>query len=218
MERRIFNEAKGAWPALSMLVAHLSCLRYMNMDYMFFSALQHVTAPFKLVSYDIACQWSKNLPRRALAAPHGLKLEIDNTTRYAIPKFHAPAHGPQCQSKYSLNFLRDVGRTYGEGVESIWAHLNGTAVSTREMSPAFRHETLNAHFSAWNWSKILGLGTYFSMKLDEAKKQAGIQDEALQDFEEALAPEHVAEWAEWVNDWDNGLTRSDPFAEPEGGE
>jgi hypothetical protein len=189
------------------------------MDYMFFSALRHVTAPFKLISYDIACQWSKRLPHRALAAPHGLRTVIDNvTTRYAIPKFHAPAHGPQCQSKFSLNFLRDVGRTYGEGVESIWAHLNGTAVSTREMSPAFRHETLNAHFSAWNWLKILGLGSYFAMKLDEAGKQAVVHDEALQSFEEALSPEDVAGWVIWIDDWDRGSTKKDPYEEPEGGE
>lgn len=79
---------------------------------------------------------------------------------FLIPKFHLPAHGKSCQVIYSFNFTTGVGRTYGEGVEANWAETNQAALSTREMSSGFRHESLNNLFGAINWRKTINFGTY----------------------------------------------------------
>lgn len=131
------------------------------MDYIVLSVLKHSQARDFVISYDIACQWSKNFEKRVTRFPANLQVDTTNINiRPVIPKFHLPAHGPQCQSRYSLNYLPKVGRTYGEGVESGWANTNGAATSTREMAPGVRHENLNDLWGAWNWNKILGFGKF----------------------------------------------------------
>lgn len=135
------------------------------MDYIVLSALESCHPRDLVISYDIACQWSKNFASRMLRYPRHLQLDMSEVHfRVVVPKFHLPAHGPQCQTRYSLNYLPNVGRTYGEGVESEWAHINGTATSTREMAPGVRHEALNDHWGAWNWRKIIGFGEPFPFR------------------------------------------------------
>lgn len=135
--------------------------RYNNMDWVVLSALRWTPTRDLLISYDIGCQWSKNLAKRVPRYPEWLRLDMSSTRlRAVVPKFHLPAHGAKCQTEYSLNFLPYVGRTYGEGVESEWAHINGTASSTQEMAPAVRHETLNDHWGSWNWQKLVAFCMY----------------------------------------------------------
>lgn len=46
----------------SSMISNQGRLRYVNMDYLFFSTLQHSDEVLVLnVSYDIACQWSKHM-------------------------------------------------------------------------------------------------------------------------------------------------------------
>lgn len=90
-------------------------------------------------------------------------LSPDVQIHWAIPKKHIVVHGPN-HSQYSFNFLPGVGRTYGEGIESGWSHLNPISMSTKEMGPAYRQEVLNDHWNFWNWNKILNLGKkYYSL-------------------------------------------------------
>ena len=91
------------------------------------------------------------------------KLEIDLDAErfqfsYLVPKFHLPAHGESCQTSYSFNYTKGVGRTHGETVEQGWANINLAALSTREMGPGARHLALDDNWSGWNWKKILGMG------------------------------------------------------------
>lgn len=112
-----------------------------------------------VVSYDIACQWSKNFASRISEFPPSLRFDLPATTfRTVIPKFHIYAHGKSCQSRWSLNYLRWMGRTDGEGVEREWSHINPVALSTRLMGPGGRHDTLDDHWGAWNWRKLVVLG------------------------------------------------------------
>ena len=62
------------------------------------------------------------------------------------------------KSPGSFNFLPGVGRTYGEGIESGWSHMNPISMSTKEMGPALRQEVLDDHWGSWNWMKILNFG------------------------------------------------------------
>lgn len=158
-----------AWRAVSVLelrpfdreLIHLS---YCNMDFIFLSSIMTAFVTWILVSYDIACQWSKKLPTRVSTFPPDLRCGFAKvlTWCFAVPKFHLPAHGDTCQSIFSLNYLPFSARTDGEGIERGWAHINPIAMSTREMGPGFRHDTLDVHWSALNWRKISSLGMWLS--------------------------------------------------------
>ncbi|KAF9458781.1 hypothetical protein BDZ94DRAFT_1284675 [Collybia nuda] len=63
--------------------------RYINMDYIFLLSLRQ-NAPHSIVtSYDIACQWTRNLHKRCEI----YETDIDSSSiLFLIPKFHLPAH------------------------------------------------------------------------------------------------------------------------------
>ena len=133
--------------------------RYINIDYLIVSTLVGVFLTILFISYDIACQYSKNFKKRI---DNNLSQEMQIPSpqvqiNWAIPKKHIAVHGPN-HSKYSFNFLSGVGRTYGEGIESGWSHMNPISMSTKEMGPALRQEVLNDHWGSWNWAKILNFG------------------------------------------------------------
>lgn len=132
------------------------------MDYVFASMMKHVNPNIhKVASYDIVCQWSRHLEDRLKALPSHIQLNIpEGSLRYVIPKLHIGSHKLYCQLTYSLNFLPGVGRTDGEGIERSWAAMNPVANSTKEMGPGSRHDTLDDHWSFWNWRKIVTMGTY----------------------------------------------------------
>lgn len=133
------------------------------MDYAMLSTLAGERVKSLVISYDIACQWSKNLPTRIPDFPQELRFDLSSTAlTTVIPKFHIYAHGKKCQTRWSLNYLRWMGRTDGEGVEREWSHINPVALSTRLMGPGARHDTLDDHWGAWNWRKLVLLGTIFS--------------------------------------------------------
>lgn len=135
--------------------------RFLIMDYLMFCTLLGITLML-LISYDIACQWHKKLATRALHdLPSHIATDISQRTiRYAIPKKHIRVHGPN-HSQFSFNYLRWVGRTYGEGIEAHWAHMNPVALSAREMAPGMRREHMDDHWAGWNWQKTVGFGKYF---------------------------------------------------------
>ena len=122
-----------------------------------------------MVSYDIACQWSKNLTERCLKyglnplvvpsrAGGSLKFNDKVDIVFLVPKFHLPAHVIECQTRFSFNLHPKVGRTDGEAPERGWSDLNGIASSTQEMGPGSRHDTLEDHFADYNWGKISQIG------------------------------------------------------------
>ena len=134
-------------------------LRFINMDYIFLSTVKEESVKMIKVSYDIACRWSINLFKRTKRYSEDLHLPKDRfSLEYFIPKFHLPAHGPSCHTRYSFNYRPGVGRTHGENIESGWAHTNPAAVATREMGPGARHSALDGHWGGWNWRKVVGFG------------------------------------------------------------
>lgn len=131
--------------------------RYINTDYILASVLKDTDIRDIAFSYDVNCKFSVHHPERTSLNHPDLNIENFHIT-YLIPKFHLPGHGPSCQTNYSFNFSKGVGRTHGETVEQEWAHINPAALSTREMGPGARHLTLDDSWSWWNWKKILGMG------------------------------------------------------------
>ncbi|KAG2097772.1 uncharacterized protein F5147DRAFT_747450 [Suillus discolor] len=106
--------------------------RYINMDYLFFSSMCSSHSVHVLnISYDIACQWNKNLWSCMSAFPH--KYHINHNEKiitFLVPKFHLPVHIAHCQTRFSFNFIKGVGQTDGEAPEHGWADINPLATST----------------------------------------------------------------------------------------
>ena len=160
------RKASGKYP-----LRFLSCRpcsltpSYCNMDYIFFSAIVPVLFLSVIISYDIACQWKLNLPKRIAKLPEHLRVPlavVASSFLFGIPKFHAPAHSTSCAIPHSLNLMPGVGRTDGEGIERNWSEINRVTNSTKEMGPGARHDTLDDHFGHHNFRKLVGLGKYQS--------------------------------------------------------
>jgi hypothetical protein len=130
------------------------------MDYIFVMILRHIDPRLrKIISYDIVCQWWKNLRERLINMPPGARLVlIMRLFRFVIPKMHIKGHLGDCQVEYSLDLVPGSAETDGEAIERPWAHIGGIGTSTREMGPGSREDTLNAHWGSWNWDKLIGLG------------------------------------------------------------
>ncbi|KAF9555270.1 hypothetical protein CPC08DRAFT_766080 [Agrocybe pediades] len=194
--------------------------RYVNMDYLFLSTMQHTDVERCTISYDIACQWSVNLWQRMAIYPEKLHVDQQNRAfRFMIPKFHLPAHIQPCQTRYSFNFNEDVGRTDGEGVERGWAHINGVAASTREMGPGSRRDTLDDHFGDWNWKKTVKMGLFLGnsaqlllKRVEDAVPTAFEHSILHLEFTEGLgAPDTVKEWTEQLAAWQKDHDVFNPF-------
>lgn len=155
--------------------------RYVNMDYIFASSLKNHAMPEVVTSYDIACQWSRNLRTRhdtyALAFDHR-----EHELIYLVPKFHLPAHQMSCQYGYNFNYTKGVGRTDGEAVERGWAAVNPFATSTKEMGPGHRRDVLDDVFATYNWGKVRQMGehshiTPFFLLLTACRQRTGSPQE-----------------------------------------
>ncbi|KAF7317468.1 hypothetical protein HMN09_00484000 [Mycena chlorophos] len=92
---------------------------YANMDYIFASILRHLHRLLRIIlSYDIACQWWKDLKACLLLLPPLVRLQLAlEFIRVVVPKMHTP----ECQHKYSLNLVPGSGQTDAEGIERAWA-------------------------------------------------------------------------------------------------
>jgi hypothetical protein len=135
------------------------------MDYIHGSLTRHVHVKLPLIiSYDIACQWSKNVIERLKKLPPLVRFDLTLCfVSFVIPKLHILGHLIKCQEKHSLNFTAGAGQTDAEGIERVWAGLGGVATSIKEMGPGSHHDTLEDHISYWNWGKIVGMGSRVSI-------------------------------------------------------
>ncbi|KAI0038982.1 hypothetical protein FA95DRAFT_1585382 [Auriscalpium vulgare] len=188
--------------------------RYCNMDYIFFSTIKGIKNSSLLVSYDIACQWSKNLRRRMADVA---QWALPDFVRYAIPKFHHPAHREECQGKLSLPSEPGAGQNDGEAPERSWSNLNGAAASTKEMGPGARHDTLDDHCGHANWRKCVGMLSSLPRRLKNAILEATAQGDVFTDFSTALQedhPEELGKWKEEIARWEATEEGASPYRRP----
>ncbi|KAH7904101.1 hypothetical protein BJ138DRAFT_1175416 [Hygrophoropsis aurantiaca] len=187
--------------------------RYVNIDYLFFSSMQQSPGIKTLfISYDIACQWNKNLWARMLWFPQ--QMQIDQTTKsitFLVPKFHLPAHVAPCQTAYSFNFTKGVGRTDGEAPERGWANINPVATSTKEMGPGSRRDTLDDHFNDWNWKKMCTMGVSLYRKLNNAIPQSEKHAQEFSLLSALIPPESLTIWTTEVERWESDNNNPNPF-------
>ncbi|KAH9916110.1 uncharacterized protein BXZ73DRAFT_53996, partial [Epithele typhae] len=192
--------------------------KYAIFDYLLSSTVADSDTPQLLISYDLACQWHKHLFNRITALPKPLDSALDNVSmRFAIPKKHWHVHGAH-HAQWSLNYLQRVARTYGEGIETHWGHMNPVHTSTSEMEPGGRHEVVDDHESSWNWQKIIGFASFFLKSLKEADNMSQTQQKNHEDFTSNLPPssrDAVQQWEDELAAWqDDPSSAPDPYEEP----
>ncbi|KAF7290396.1 CxC2 domain-containing protein [Mycena chlorophos] len=187
--------------------------RYSNMDYIFASMLRHVDRVLrKVVSYDIVCQWSKNIFKRLTLLPPFLKVVLlCEWTKFVVPKLHILGHTLDCKNKYDLNLIPGSGQTDAEGIERAWASAGGLLGSTRMMGSGARADMLDSYWSFWNWTKVLGLPSTLRRRLDAAKIEFQKQTEAFKLFSEEQAA-LVPEWQRMVLSYEADSKQKNPYA------
>ncbi|KAG2035513.1 hypothetical protein BDR03DRAFT_934885 [Suillus americanus] len=166
--------------------------RYTNMDFLFFSTLRGRGIDTLNISYDIACQWHKNLWERMSAMPS--KLRLDHATK-------SITHILKCQTMFLFNFSKNVGRT-------------DVTSSTKEMGPGLWRDTLDDHFGDWNWKKVVGLGSTLLRKIKEAKEESEAHQIAFEELNGALRLETTGPWTIAIKHWEdnpNDLSVTNPF-------
>ncbi|KAG2103746.1 uncharacterized protein F5147DRAFT_746673 [Suillus discolor] len=178
--------------------------KYINMDYLFFSTLRGMQLEMLNVSYDIACQWHKNLWAHMKSFPqsHGLDY-LSKVIHFFVPKFHLPAHVAKCQMIFSFNFTRFVGRTDGEAPERGWSNINPVASSTKAMGPGCCCDTLDDHFRDWNWKKTVGLGASLLYKMKDALAEKAAHALAFEEFDAVITLEHHSAWLAEMQAWED---------------
>lgn len=103
-------------------------------------------------TYDIACQYSKNLVSRFKQHFPDL-VPIVSRLQHAVSKKHIVGHKEECQIHWSCNYLLDFGRVYDEGIEAIWAEDNKQSSSLQEMNARHRHDVTDDNHLDWNFRK-----------------------------------------------------------------
>ncbi|KAJ8489442.1 hypothetical protein ONZ45_g13579 [Pleurotus djamor] len=189
--------------------------RYANMDFIVLYTLKATRIQDLFLSYDIGCQWSRNLPQRITQHPTDRQLpdSLLSRTTIVIPKFHIYGHGHSCQVRYSSNFLRWCAQTDGEDPERWWAHINPVSMSTRLMGPGSRLDTIDDHAAAWNWQKIRGFGAFLSEKLRVALILSEQHTSLHNQFSLSFPNATVQSWETMVCAWEANPSRINPFDE-----
>jgi hypothetical protein len=208
------------------------------MDYIVASAWRHLRdLLFFLLSYDIMCQWVKNLRERLLKLPPTLRFQLAHYfVKFVIPKLHILGHLKFCQDFFSLLYILGSAQADMEGIERIWSSSGLMGASTREMGPGSRQDTLDDFWHHWNWGKVVGmgecfvfsgitaatsyryslLGTTLRKRLLQARKELARQRDALQEFTLAQQGE-VAAWKEAVDNFETGASTTNPYQLPHAG-
>ncbi|PPR03501.1 hypothetical protein CVT24_012668 [Panaeolus cyanescens] len=180
--------------------------RYSNMDFIFASAMQDFLALTTiLISYDIACQWFKNLySRMENLWPSRLRVPKRVDLIPAIPKLHEPMHNQtQNHQQYSLNFLRGAGQSDLEVPERVWSGHNAVGNSTKTQGPGTRQDNLDDHFNWWNWLKYITMGATLMRRYRAALADRNLQQEAHKGLTNNLDSKVVEDWEQMCKTWDN---------------
>ncbi|KAG1812343.1 hypothetical protein EV424DRAFT_1473566 [Suillus variegatus] len=186
--------------------------KYLNMDYLVFSAILSFSIFILNLLYDVACQWHKKLWTHMDSMPPHLHLAHENKIiRFFVLKFHLNAHIQSCQTTFSFNFSKNVGHTDGEAPERGWANINCVALSTKEMGPGACHNTLDDHFGDWNWKKITMLGEQMLHKIKQASSRSKLHREELHELERTIPALSLSAWRSEIILWEEDHTKSNPF-------
>ncbi|KAF7965909.1 hypothetical protein HWV62_40974 [Athelia sp. TMB] len=190
--------------------------RYPNIDFIVFCGLVRTILFSLWFSYDIACQWSRNLLKRVLTLPERMRVSptVLKSATKVLPKFHEYNHGYSCQTQYSLNITRHAGRTNGEDPERWWSYVNPASMSTKEMGEGSREDTLDDFARSYNFRKITGFGIFYPPKIEEAIEMRATHQKAFNQFDAMFPVELTKKWNDEVIAWDTDHSSPNPYVEP----
>ncbi|KAJ7456847.1 hypothetical protein B0H11DRAFT_2243727 [Mycena galericulata] len=192
--------------------------RYANMDFIVMACLAGVALMALTISYDIACQWKKNLPERNKKLPERIRLDLDNIeVQCGLPVWHASSHEKECSNENSLSFLVGVGKSDGEGVERTWADLNPAAFHTKEMGIGNRADTLEDKIDSHNFLKNLTHGDALRRKLIVAIAERARQVQAFQQVNKTVEKEVRTAWQGEIDAFVADHTQPNPYVLPSNG-
>ncbi|KAJ7716059.1 hypothetical protein B0H16DRAFT_1667011 [Mycena metata] len=176
--------------------------RYTNMDFILFCALFGFTLLWLTISYDIACQWRKNLLARMAKLPKALQLPMDDIKwQSALPVWHAGLHEEECRNTHSLSVKVGVGKSDGEGVERTWSILNPAAYHMKDMNIGNREDHLNNKIDNHNFCKNIGLGYYLQERLVISLAERVRQVTAFTEVSSTVEKELRTKWQQEINAW-----------------
>jgi hypothetical protein len=117
-----------------------------------------------VVTYDIACQYSKNFWKHA----QGLPLDIypkfsSDQLEFFVGILHVINHVSACQGKWSGRYRKGNANTPGDNIEHGWPSLNIIAYSARRMTEGGRIDLLNSALGSWNFDKLTRIGNAHSL-------------------------------------------------------
>ncbi|KAJ7138991.1 hypothetical protein C8R44DRAFT_606318 [Mycena epipterygia] len=186
--------------------------RYANMDYILMSALQGFDLAELTLSYDIACQWKINFAERMAKLPAHLQLELDNILlETGLPVWHALVHEDFCASLNSLNYIRGVGRSDGEGVERLWAFLNLCSYQSKEMGLGNCVDTIEDKLDSHNHQKNIGQANSLRRKLIVAIAEHARQVMAFKEINKCIEPELREDWQTKIDAFTADHTAPNPY-------
>ncbi|KAJ7466765.1 hypothetical protein B0H11DRAFT_1921662 [Mycena galericulata] len=186
--------------------------RYSNMDYVVMSALRGFSLELLTLSYDIACQWRKNLPARMEDLPREIRLALDKVElQCGLPVWHASSHEGDCQNQNSLSFMVGVGKTDGEGVERFWSVMNPIAYFTKDAGVGTRADGVEDKVDAQNFLKNLGEGDALLRKLIIAVAERVRQVEAFREVNATVKSEVKEVWQAKIDAFLQDRTAENPY-------
>ncbi|KAJ6463769.1 hypothetical protein C8R47DRAFT_992319 [Mycena vitilis] len=189
--------------------------RYTNMDYIVMSCLAGFALMMLTISYDIACQWKKNLKDRNAKLPDRIQLDLENVeVQCGLPVWHASSHETECNNENTLSFLVGVGKSDGEGVERTWADLNPAAFHTKEMGVGNRADTLEDKIDSHNFLKNLNQGDALRRKLLVAIAERERQVDAFKEVNRTVPRELRNEWQEKIDAFVADHSKPNPYVLP----
>jgi hypothetical protein len=206
------------------------------MDYILMSALAGITLLAITISYDIACQWQKNLPARNSKLPPAIQLDLDAVdVQCGLPVWHAGSHEQECQDENSLIVREGVGKSDGGGIERTWSDINPAAFHTKDMGVGNRADTLEDKIDSHNYLKNLAQGepkatrlldslTHFfgegdalRRKLIVALAERSKQVEAFSETSRSVSKELRNQWKSQIQAFLNDHTQPNPYTLPQTG-
>lgn len=162
-----------SWAGLNSNVSNLS-FRFAYVDVPLASVIRQQDKRQRHIhTYDIGCKYSVNFQKRITTSTEGEVVNTEAALRGSlpmdvliapedfpadfeikVPSWHVLGHTQDCILQNNLRYTPSVGRTAGEGVETIWSVMNKHQHSTREMSHGHRRDVLTDIFNDYNWRKL----------------------------------------------------------------
>ncbi|KAJ6493720.1 hypothetical protein C8R47DRAFT_1213989 [Mycena vitilis] len=186
---------------------------YANMDYILMSALAGLTLLALTVSYDIACQWKKNLPERNSSSTSAFNWTSRKSTSSAgFPCGTRGSHETACEEENSLSIRPGVGKSDGEGVERVWSGIGPAAYHTKDMGLGNRADTLEDKVDYHNHQKNLAQGDALRRKLIVAIAERARQVAAFAEVSATVSKEVKNHWRSLIDTFIRDNSKENPYS------